>query len=334
MAWKNTKQLSLADALASEHSALKVLDEVHDLIDWDRIEGMLSCIHANKKGEQAWPPLLMFKAMLLQSWYNLSDPKLEEQLARDLLFRRFVGLSLADSVPDHSTLWRFRNHQSMEKLQDALLKEINDQLAEKSLYVKTGAISIVDASVIQAQRNRPNKDKKGNNTQDADAGYNVKMGSDGKPKTTYGFKAHVNVDEDGFVQAMEFTAGNVHDSQVFTELLSGDEEKVFADSAYASEKTNAWLREKNIDNGVLERAYRNKPLTHEQKQRNKMLSRTRYIIERFFGIAKLHYGMTKARYVGLARNKMRVAMICMAQNIKRGVSLQREIDRAQESYAH
>lgn len=334
MAWKNTKQLSLADALAREHSALKVLDEVHDLIDWDRIEGMLSCIHANKKGEQAWPPLLMFKAMLLQSWYNLSDPKLEEQLARDLLFRRFVGLSLADSVPDHSTLWRFRNHPSMEKLQDALLKEINDQLAEKSLYVKTGAISIVDASVIQAQRNRPNKDKNGNNTQDTDAGYNVKMGSDGKPKTTYGFKAHVNVDEDGFVQAMEFTAGNVHDSQVFTELLSGDEAKVFADSAYASEKTNAWLSEKNIGNGVLERAYRNKKLTDEQKQRNKMLSRTRYIIERFFGIAKLHYGMTKARYLGLARNKMRVAMICMAQNIKRGVSLQREIDREQESYAH
>jgi IS5 family transposase len=334
MAWKNTKQLSLADALASEHSALKVLDEVHDLIDWERIEGMLSCIHANKKGEQAWPPLLMFKAMLLQSWYNLSDPKLEEQLARDLLFRRFVGLGLADSVPDHSTLWRFRNHPNMEKLQDALLKEINDQLAGKSLYVKSGAISIVDASVIQAQRNRPNKDKNGNNTQDPEAGYNVKIGSDGKPKTTYGFKAHVNVDEDGFVQAMEFTAGNVHDSQVFTELLSGAEAKVFADSAYASEKTNAWLSEKNIDNGVLERAYRNKKLTDEQKQRNKMLSRTRYIIERFFGIAKLHYGMTKARYVGLARNKMRVAMICMAQNIKRGVSLQREIDRTQESYAY
>lgn len=65
-----------------------------------------------------------------------------------------------------------------------------------------------------------------------------------------------------------------------------------------------------------------------------MLSRTRYIIERFFGIAKLHYGMSKARYVGLARNKIRMAMICMAQNIKRGVSLRREIDRAQESYAY
>ena len=334
MAWKNTKQLSLADALASEHKALTALDDVHNLIDWDRLEGMLSGIHANAKGEQAWPPLLMFKAMLLQSWYNLSDPKLEEQLARDLLFRRFVGLSLADSVPDHSTLWRFRNNPNVENLQGALLKEINDQLAEKSLFIKAGTISIVDASVIQAQRNRPHKDKNGNNTQDSDAGYSVKMGSDGKQKTIYGFKAHVNVDEDGFVKAMEFTAGNVHDSQVFAELLSGDEEKVYADSAYASEKTTAWLAERKIDNGVLSRAYRNKKLTDEQKHRNNIISRTRYIVERFFGIAKLHYGMSKARYVGLMRNKMRVAIMCMAHNIKRGVSLQLEIDGAQESYAY
>lgn len=332
MAWKNTKQRSLADALATEHKALTELDDVHDLIDWDRIESMLSCIHANKKGEQAWPPLVMFKAMLLQSWYNLSDPHLEKQLARDLLFRRFVGLSVADSVPDHSTLWRFRNNPMVENLQGALLKEINDQLAEKSLYIKAGTISIVDASVIEAQRNRPNKDKNGNNTQDAEAAYNVKIASSGKQKTTYGFKAHVNVDEDGFVKAMEFTAGNVHDSQVFTELLSGDEEAVFADSAYASHKTNDWLAENHIENGVLERAYRNKKLTVKQKQRNKLLSRTRFIVERFFGVAKLHYGMSKARYVGLMRNKMRVAIICMAHNIKRGVSLQLEIERAQESY--
>lgn len=333
MAWKNTKQLSLADALASQHKAITALDDVHALIDWARIEGMLACIHASKKGEHAWPPLLMFKAMLLQSWYNLSDPKLEEQLARDLLFRRFVGLGLSDSVPDHSTLWRFRNNPGMEKLQDAILAEINEQLAEKSLYIKAGAISIVDASVIQAQRNRPNKDKSGNKTQDPEASYNVKTASDGKRKTTYGFKAHVNVDEDGFVKAMEFTAGNIHDSQVFTQLLSGDEEKVFADSAYASEKTSDWLDKHKIDNGVLSRAYRNTPLTDEQKQRNRLLSRTRYIVERFFGVAKLHYGMGKARYLGLKRNKMRVVIICIAHNLKRGASLQREIDQLQESYA-
>lgn len=116
------------------------------------------------------------------------------------------------------------------------------------MYVKTGAISIVDASVIQAQRSAiaRKKIKHGNNTQEPEAGCNVKIGTDGKPKTTYWFKAHM--DADGFVQAMEFTSDSVHDSQVFTELLSGDEEKIFTVSAYASEKTNAWLAEKSIVN--------------------------------------------------------------------------------------
>ena len=76
-------------------------------IDWSRIENLLMHIHSSNKGEKAWPPPMMFKALLLQSWYDLSDPALEKQLARDLLFRRFVGLDIAESVPDHSTFWRF-----------------------------------------------------------------------------------------------------------------------------------------------------------------------------------------------------------------------------------
>ena len=135
--------------------------------------------------------------------------------------------------PDHSTLWRFRNPPKIVALHATLLQNINEQLAEKSVFIKTGSISIVDASVIKAQR-----------------------------------------------KAIEMTAGNVDDSQVFTELLSGDEEAVYADSAYASGKTEAWLEQKKIENGVMHRAYRNKPLTEKQKQRNKRLSKTRYIVRR------------------------------------------------------
>ncbi|MDZ7923296.1 MAG: transposase [Marinagarivorans sp.] len=184
-------------AFDSEAMEIRQPDHISDLF------------HNKKRGELAWPPLMMFKALLLQSWYGLSDSQLEKQLARDLLFRRFAGLSLADNVPDHSTLWRFRNTLDKENLREKLLIEINDQLGEKGLYIKSGEISIVDASVIQAQRNRPNKGVNGNNTQDPEAGYSVKVAADGKLKTTYGFKAHVNVDEDGFIKATDFTAGNV-----------------------------------------------------------------------------------------------------------------------------
>jgi IS5 family transposase len=137
-------------------------------------------------------------------------------------------------VPDHSSIWRFRQLLEKQDLMKVLLAEINRQLSLQGLYIRAGEISMVDASVIQAQRNRPNKDKEGNSTQDLEADYNVKQGSDGKRKTTYGFKAHINVDEDGFIKATAFTAGNVHDSNHFTELLSGDESAVYADSAYCA----------------------------------------------------------------------------------------------------
>ena len=96
------------------------------------------------------------------------------------------------------------------------MTEINAQLAEQSLIIKQGLISIIDASVIEAKNARPRKNAEGKNTQDPDAGYSVKQSSDGKRKTTYGFKAHTNVDEDGFVKEVMLMAGNVHDSILFT----------------------------------------------------------------------------------------------------------------------
>jgi len=333
MAWKNLKQKSFADELVIKHAALTELDDAHALIDWSRIEALLFEVHNKKCGERAWPPLMMFKALLLQSWYALSDPQLEKQIARDLLFRRFMGLGLAESVPDHSTLWRFRSTLAKLGLSKSLFSEINEQLSERGLYIKSGEISIIDASVIQAQRNRPNKDSNGENTQDKEAGYNVKIASNGKQKTTYGYKAQIAVDEDGFIKAADFTAGNIHDSQIFTQLLSGKESQVYADSAYASEKTNQWLKNRGLKNCVLERAYRNHPLTEEQKKRNRQHSATRSIVERVFGVLKLHYGMGKARYLGRVKNQMRFSLMSMAYNLKRGVLLQREMWLLQENCA-
>lgn len=299
MAWKNLKQQSLADALMVKHSALEELDDVNELIDWCRIEQLLSDIHTKRNGEKAWPPLLMFKALLLQSWYSLSDPALEKQLARDLLFRRFVDLSLSESVPDHSTFWRFRNLLETNGLLEKLLEEINVQLSHQGLLIQQGEVSIIDASVIKAKQNRPKKDKHGKNTQDPEAAYNVKQGSDGKRKTTYGFKTHANVDEDGFIKSYDYTAGNVHDSQVFESLLTGHEKEVYADSAYSSGKHDQLLKAQGVRNRLLTRAYRNKPLTSDQRSINRLNSGVRCTVERVFGVLKLHYGMGNARYLGL-----------------------------------
>ena len=134
MAWKNLTQRSLADGMLIDHDALKELDGVHELIDWSRLEQLLSGIYSKTRGEKARPPLMMFKALLLQSWYMLSDPALEKQLARDLLFRRFVGLDISESVPDHSTLWRFRQKLETLSLLEGLISEISNQLSEQGLF--------------------------------------------------------------------------------------------------------------------------------------------------------------------------------------------------------
>ena len=322
MAWRNLKQKSLADATIVEHVALQELDSLNAMIDWLEIEALLKDIHAKARGEKAWPPLMMFKALLLQSWYGLSDPALERQLARDLLFRRFIELDLSEAVPDHSTFWRFRQKLEKRGLLDKLLEAVNQQLSDLGLYLKHGAVSIVDASVIEAKQCRPNKDKEGKPTQDPEAAWNVKNGSDGKRKSTYGYKAHMNVDEDGFVKAVGFTAGNVHDSQCFTDLLDGDESAVYADSAYASEGHDTWLAKRGIGNRILKRAYRNRPLTEADRAFNRLHAGVRSTVERVFGVLKQHYGMGKARYLGLARNRTRVMLMGIAYNLKRGCSIQ------------
>lgn len=323
MAWKNLSQTSLADDLIHQHQAITELDDLNELIDWKAIERLMKNLHNKNAGEKAWPPLMMFKILLLQSFYNLSDPACEKQLARDLLFRRFVNLSLSSPVPDHSTIWRFRNHLNESGLMTKLLNNVNYQLNKQGIIIKTGEASIIDASVVQAKNNRPRKNAKGENTQDVDASYNVKTASDGKQKTTYGFKAHINVDEDGFIKSQALTTGSTHDSNVFEQLLTDTESSVYADSAYKSQKHDELLKTKHIQNQILQRAYRNKPLTEQQKQHNRFASQVRYVVERTFGVLKRYYGLGQARYDGIERNQARLSIICIAHNLKRAINIQR-----------
>ncbi len=327
MSWKNTQQNSFADSLVVDHKSLSELDDVHNIINWNEIEQTLSNLYSSIRGAPSYPPLIMFKILILQAWYGLSDEALEKQIARDLMFRRFIDLSLSENVPDHSSIWRFKQLLNTEKLLEPLLKQINNHLEQNSIIVSLGSINIIDATVIEAKQSRKRKGKDGNNTQDKEAGYNLKTAADGKRKTTYGYKMHANTDEDGFVKKMTYTPGNVHDSKEFDKLLGSEKTKdklktcgeVYADSAYANKNNNEKLGKHN--NKVLHRAYRNTPLTDQQKQENKQRSSIRYIVERTFGLLKLHHGLAKARYLGLERNKTRVQLIAMSHNLKTGINI-------------
>lgn len=308
---------TLFDAILPDHKSLHEFDEIYKLLDWQRIEVHLSSIYAAKEGGASYPPLMMFRAMLLQVWHALSDVQMEKMLGRDLLFRKFCKLSIVDPIPDHSTISRFRNQLVKHNLYEVLLQEVNNQLAAKGAIVKAGEVSIVDATVIEAHQCRKKPGVSKDNTQDPEAGWSVKTGTKGRSECTYGFKAHANVDEDGFVKKVVVTAGNVHDSKMLEAVLTGTEEALYGDSAYSSQAIAETLTQKGIANKINRRAYRGKPLTTCDEAYNTTMSGVRYVVERTFGAFKRHYGLVKTRFMGIAKTKGWVIMVSIAHNLKK-----------------
>ncbi|MGI9255593.1 MAG: IS5 family transposase [Salinispira sp.] len=316
---------SLINQGIQESKALKRFDSLYELINWKEIGDMLCAINNNSMGAKGYHPVMMFKVLLLQSWQNLSDEGMENALACDLAYKRFVGLNVLDDTPDHSTIWRFREQLTRKNILSALLDTVNAQLDKQDCEVHRGAVSIIDASVIQASRHRKKKNDAGESTQDPEAAYASKRGGDGTVRTTYGFKIHVTVNEKGRAKKLLVTAANIHDSKLFGELIMGNETVVYADAAYRSKAIAAMLEEMGIENQIHERAYRNTPLTDEQKQANYGRSRVRNTVERFFGLSKLHCGARKARYMGVQRNQSRFMCMAIMYNLKQMIGMKRRM---------
>ena len=129
------------------------LERLTDLIDWAPLEALVADLHAAPVGRPSYPPLLMVKVLLLQQWYQASDPAMEEALWERLSFRRFVGLGLQDDAPDHSTISRFRTRLTATGLAEPLFAAVARQLAGQGLLVKHG--TLLDATVVEAQVRRP-----------------------------------------------------------------------------------------------------------------------------------------------------------------------------------
>src|ERR1700687_751096 len=120
------------------------LSQINRLVDWSGLERVLSGVHSSSRGEPAYPPLVMFKVLLLQRWHALSDPAMEAALADRLSFMRFAGLSLSDETPDHSTIWRFRQKLIDDGMAERLFGEVVEQLSRRGLLLKQG--TLIDAS--------------------------------------------------------------------------------------------------------------------------------------------------------------------------------------------
>lgn len=303
-----------------DHPILRSLDDTEALLNWSEIERLLSSIYSSKTGRPSYPLLTLFRALLLGIWYQLSDVQLAQCLYRDLLFRKFCRLELGGDVPEASTLGRFRTKLMEQNLWDQLLAEINRQLEAKNIIMTQGRINIIDATPIEAAQSGPGNGVDGQSKRDPEAGWHVKNDSRGNKKSTYGFSVHTGVDEDGFIHRQSVTAGNVHDSKERDTLLLGDESALYADAAYSSKETRDKLTRFGIDDQVQRKGYRNVPLSCADQLRNKMIAVTRAGGERPFATYKKHYGLSRTRFMGLAKNTTFFGLAAIAANIRKGAS--------------
>lgn len=319
MARRHYRQLNLAEALLDgkkrERKRLERLFEMHELIDWKAVDVLLAPINSADKGAGGYPPLCLFKALLLSAWYNLSDPKLEDALADRLSFRKFCGFPLDAETPDETTFVRFRKTLRERELFEKLFEAINQQFDKKGLFVKQG--TLIDATIVEADAKWPSVSEGQVSMVDPGATFTKK-----NSEVYFGYKMHVGVDEGStLIRLVAGSTASIHDSLVFRGLISGDEKFACADKAYGSEEHRDWLKENGIDDRLMYKAQKNKPLTNWQTWFNKSVASVRSGVERIFGVGKRSYGLGRARYRGLKRVEGHFFVIAMAYNLRRAITI-------------
>jgi IS5 family transposase len=284
------------------------LDRLAALIDWLPIEQLLSDVYSAAKGKPAWPPLSLFKAMLLAVWYDLSDVKLAEALDDRASFRRFCGFSAHEPTPERTALVRLRKVLIAGGLDKSLFVMVTRQLQTKAIVVKSG--TLVDATIIAAASGG-----------DKDARWVKHKGR----KAVHGFKAHVGADADtALVEEVAITPANINDGRAGPEALPDEPGDVFADSAYRGEHFATAVRVKGGVPRVI--------ATHmwgEDTQKtlarlaayNQPIHRVRGRIEKIFGTWKRSYGLRRMRWNGLAKAAIQIRLTAIAYNLKRTLNI-------------
>jgi IS5 family transposase len=314
------------------------LEPLNALIPWEDFRPLLSQVREkerkSKAGRKPFDVVFMFKVLILQSLYNLADEQLEFQIRDRLSFMRFLGLGVEDRVPDATTVWRFRENLKELNLMERLFHRFGAHLEHEGFQARSG--QIIDASIVRAPIQRNSRDenqriKQGDvpddwndakrEQKDVDARWTKKHG-----KSYYGYKNHINVDaEHKLVRDYQVTAANVHDSQIFDDVIDPDnaDPEVWADSAYRSEETQAVLEKAGYVSHIQEKGHAGQPLTDEQNRANRERSRIRSRVEHVFGVQENSLGGKLVRTIGLARATVKIGLMNLSYNLKRYAYLSR-----------
>ena len=330
------------DLARNEGKALGIgnpLDRLDDRIPWERFRPALeSAINSLKKpqvapgGRPAWDVVLMFKILVLQRVYNISDTQMEYQILDRLSFQRFLRIEIGGYVPDDKTIWHFKIQLAKTGAGKKLFLEFDRFLAENAMALKEGVI--LDASFIEMPRQHLSKEEKLAQDEkrtpegwdkpekqakvrqkDLDATWTKK-----NDQSFFGYKDHVKVDADSkLIIDYEVTTASVHDSQVFKSLITSADQgaTVWADSAYAGLEYQVHSILNKVEYDVHEKAQRNSPLTDEQKAENRERSRIRARVEHVFGFMENSMNRMRLRTIGEKRTSFSIGMMNIVYNFFR-----------------
>lgn len=312
------------------------LQDLNEMVPWSRLRQVLDQLPRSERtsnaGRKPIDVMLLFKLLILKHLYNLSNEEVEYQAHDRASFRRFLGLSGEAEIPDATTLDKFEQRLREADLIDELFEQFAGFLREAGYEARGG--QIVDATLVPVpiQRNsrEENQQLKQGETpeawqeqphklsqKDRDARWTKKNG-----QSHYGYKNHINIDaKHGFIRRYHVTAASMHDSRALGAVLDPDngDSEIWADSAYRDEKVEAGLEALGHVSQIHERAYRNRPLTGEQKDANRSKSKTRAKVEHVFGSWVMTMGGKLVRVVGLERVRAQLGLKNLVYNLKRYV---------------
>lgn len=321
----------LVNALLEDKEDFAIL-RLKELIDWDffrtKLTEILPRVEARGPGgAPSFDPLLMFKILVLQRYYNISDASAEKELKNQLAFRVFLGLLPGDKVPDKNTIWVFRERLGSEGIK-SLFDHFNAFLDELNIIAKEG--SLVDASFVEVPKQRNSREenatvKKGDvpeewkdkpaklRQKDTEARWTKKGG-----QSYYGYKNHIKADlQSKLIQNYVVGVASEHDSQVLEALVSKNDKSIYADSAYRSDGIEKALKALGITSQIHEKGVRSHPLTKEQQKRNQEKSRIRCRVEHIFGFMSNSMNDGISRYIGKKRTEAAVGMKNLVYNLFR-----------------
>jgi transposase, IS5 family len=311
-----------------------VLVTLNQMIPWERFRELLESArekprksHAGRKPIDA---ILLFKLLILQQLYNISDEELEYQVNDRLSFMQFLGLSLEDAVPDATTLWLFRQQLTNSGKVSEIFEQFEGYLRSQGDVAQGG--QIIDATLIPVPKQRNKREetqqiRQGEIPQDWQGQSHKLAQKDVEARWTkkngvshFGYKNHVGIDvTHGFIRRYEITDASVHDSRIIGQLLdeTNEGDQFWADSAYRSAAIEAVLELIGFESQVNERGSRNHPLTELQQQMNRVKSQIRAKMEHVFGGWVMQMGGKLVRSIGIARAKTNLGLKNLAYNFLR-----------------